>query len=702
MPTVLYSTDDEGWHRSLPRVLSELGVGLVVGKPDQAVAINDAFCDLTGYAADEILGVRPVLDLFASDARDMILRRVDAPGADNSDPARLETEVRHRDGRRVPVEMSARVARREGQTIFVATFRDLTGHKRAAAELASRSRMQEAVADLGREALVERRPASLLDAAVHAVARILGVEYVRVLELLPGREAFLLRAGVGWDDGLVEHAIVPFGPACPSASTLASEAPVVIEDIGREAHVRLSPFLVDHGVVASATVVIRGDGRPYGVLGADSSLPRQFTADDVLFLRSVANVLADAFARSGVESDLTTRARQQAAVAELGRRALAESDLSVLFEAAVHVVAETLGAEFVKVLELLPGGDALLLRAGSGWPEGMVGTATIGAGLDSQAGFTLASDAPIVVEDLARERRFRRPPLLLRHGVVSGLSVIILGREGPWGVLGAHTTTQRRFSTDDVNFLQAVANVLAEAIRRGQIEEALRSGHDRERHLRERLESHSRMVVEAQEGERRRIARELHDEIGQALTGLKLALENLDGLAPGAASERLARAQDLTSDLVRQVHDMSLDLRPSILDDLGLRPALIWLLERYGAQTGVEVGFRCSGLQQRLRPEVETAAYRIVQEALTNVARHAGVKQAAVDCSVRGASLRVHVDDHGIGFDVGAVPVGRSSGLAGMEERARSTGGWLRVRSQIGVGTTVVAEFPITTACSSR
>ncbi len=208
------------------------------------------------------------------------------------------------------------------------------------------------------------------------------------------------------------------------------------------------------------------------------------------------------------------------------------------------------------------------------------------------------------------------------------------------------------------------------------------------------LERHSRMVVEAQERERRRVAGELHDEIGQTLTGLKLTLEGHDGLSSEAAAVRLQRARDLTVELLGRVHDLSLDLRPTVLDDLGLQPALIWLVQRYSDQTGVHVTLRCSGLEGRLRPELEVAAYRIVQEALTNVARHAGVDRAAATCALESGRLRLEVADDGTGFEVEAVAAGKSSGLAGMEQRARSTGGRISVHSAPGRGTTVVAEFP--------
>ncbi len=182
--------------------------------------------------------------------------------------------------------------------------------------------------------------------------------------------------------------------------------------------------------------------------------------------------------RNRVEAELKTRARQQAAVAELGQQALAGHQLNHLMNQAVTLVAQILEVEYCQVLELLPDEQAVLLRAGVGWKEGLVGKATVSIGLDSQAGYTLLSREPVIVEDLRQEVRFSGPCLLHQHGVVSGISVIIPGHSRPYGVLGSHTTKKRKFTEDDIHFLQATANVLATAINRQQAEEALRQAHD--------------------------------------------------------------------------------------------------------------------------------------------------------------------------------------------------------------------------------
>jgi len=167
-----------------------------------------------------------------------------------------------------------------------------------------------------------------------------------------------------------------------------------------------------------------------------------------------------------VTEELRARSRQQAAIAALGNDALAGADEDVLLENATRRVTQILRAEFSAVLELLPGGAALLLRAGVGWPPGLIGRATLGAGRESHAGYAIETNRPVVIRDLASETRFRPPQLLREHGVQSGLSVLIHGDGTPFGVLGAYTRTRRRFTDDHVQFLQAVANVIALARRR--------------------------------------------------------------------------------------------------------------------------------------------------------------------------------------------------------------------------------------------
>lgn len=211
-----------------------------------------------------------------------------------------------------------------------------------------------------------------------------------------------------------------------------------------------------------------------------------------------------------------------------------------------------------------------------------------------------------------------------------------------------------------------------------------------------RLQVLSHKLLDIQENERRAVARELHDEIGQALTGLKLSLEMADRLPPEPARESVRGAVSLANDLISRVRNLSLDLRPAALDDLGLLPALLWHFERYSKQTGVQVDFRHQGLEgRRFERDVETVACRIIQEALTNVARHAQTQLVEVRVWVDDVSLNLRVEDHGAGFDAQALVEASSSGLAGMEERASILGGSLMIDSQPGRGTHLAADLPL-------
>lgn len=220
------------------------------------------------------------------------------------------------------------------------------------------------------------------------------------------------------------------------------------------------------------------------------------------------------------------------------------------------------------------------------------------------------------------------------------------------------------------------------------------------RSVNHQLRQLTRQVVIAQEEERQHLARELHDEAGQVLTGLKLTLEMGQRLPPEALKTSMQQALTLVGELIQLVRNLSLDLRPAMLDDLGLVPTLLWHFDRYTAQTKVRVVFEHAGIEQRFATEIETAAYRIVQEALTNVARHARASQATVRLWVDENWLNVQVEDHGVGFDTEAMletvlASGATFGLSGIRERVLLLEGQLTVEATPGQGTRLTAELPL-------
>ena len=225
---------------------------------------------------------------------------------------------------------------------------------------------------------------------------------------------------------------------------------------------------------------------------------------------------------------------------------------------------------------------------------------------------------------------------------------------------------------------------------------------ERERAKRARLQLQLRLVT-VQEEERHRLSRELHDQMGQTIAALLLGLKSLtdSGQFEMATGPRLRHLQDLTNQLAHKVHSIATDLRPTALDDLGLNSALSNYVDDWSEQTKIATGFHSSGLvKRRLPPHLETTIYRIVQEALTNILKHAQAQNVSIIVEYRKKSLMTIIEDDGRGFDVEAMlntpAKERRLGLLGMQERIALVGGSLQIESTPSLGTTIYVRIPIT------
>jgi GAF domain-containing protein len=254
------------------------------------------------------------------------------------------------------------------------------------------------------------------------------------------------------------------------------------------------------------------------------------------------------------EEELKARVRYQEALAGLGKSALSEANSADLLNEAARVVAEVLSVEYCKILELSPDGTELLLRAGAGWKEGYVGRVSVGANLESQAGYALISGGPVVVEDLRTEDRFNGPWLLLEHGVVSGMSTIIYVNGHPYGVVGAHTKRKRQFNDEEIDFLRDVAELLGAAMERRQTEEIARST------IGERAKAARRRLVFLAEANA--VLSTSMDYTTTLKTAARLAVPAIanwcfaDVVEPGGLIRRVIVAEDHSSkgELVRELH----------------------------------------------------------------------------------------------------------------------------------------------------
>jgi PAS domain S-box-containing protein len=254
------------------------------------------------------------------------------------------------------------------------------------------------------------------------------------------------------------------------------------------------------------------------------------------------------------------------------------------------------------------------------------------------------------------------------------------------GLRAAHDLLELRVRERTAQLAETNETLLAEIAYREQVEAERRTLQGQ--------------LATAQEDERRRIARELHDQMGQHLTALGLGLKVVKDLtpAPSPAHERLHKLQALTDLIGREVHHLALELRPTALDDLGLKVALTNYLEGCAERSGVDMDFHAIGLDaDRLPAPIETALYRVIQESLTNILKHAGARRVSVVLQRSSGQVSAVVEDDGNGFNADSSPAApeRRLGLLGMQERLALVGGTLTVESEVGRGTTVIARVPL-------
>jgi putative phosphoribosyl transferase len=527
-----------------------------------------------------------------------------------------------KDGSFFPVVYSISPLRAEGAIVgLVVVFRDVTAEKQAQEALEeSRARLEEIVA-------------SAMDAIITVDA---------------GQQVVLFNAA----------AEKMFG--CPAAEALGSPIERFIPT-----RIRKVPARHAWGIGATGATG-RAAGAP-GELSALRANGEEFPIEasvsqvEVRGRKLFTVILRDVTERALAEAAAALRARQQAAVADLNRHALEGRDLDRLTNDAVTLVAQVLGVEFAKMLELAPMGHELMLRAGVGWREGCVGVRKEPMGHESQAGYTLLSSAPVVTEDLAHETRFRAADLLIEHGVVSGMSAIIHGKIKPYGVLGAHTTSQRRFSGDDVHFLQSIADVLAAAIERRELEEELLAIAGREQ---------------------RRIGQDLHDGLCQHLAGVEFRTEALarDLAGDPAAREEAEKIGALIRDGTRQARMLARGLAPVELEKNGLMSALAALAESSAHLYRIECRFACMRPVLVTNEAVATHLYRIAQEAISNAVRHGRAKSIALALRLAGEEAVLTVANDGAPLPAELRRSG-GMGLRIMRYRAELIGGVLRLGS---------------------
>jgi len=337
--------------------------------------------------------------------------------------------------------------------------------------------------------------------------------------------------------------------------------------------------------------------------------------------------------------------------------------------------------------------------------------------VDTQTlGFLAVNDAALRLYGYSREEFLTMTALNMRRPEDDAPFREFLSREGgavQYGVFRHLKKTGEPIDIDGVGHLVAWRGRPARLVQINDITERLRTQQtleslNRELELsHERLRALSRRLFEVQEEERRRLARDLHDDVGQALTALKIQMESVARAGGEAAARvRVDECVDTVQHTLERVRQLSLSLRPPQLDDLGLAAALRSHLDRQARVAGLQAHFETEDAPQELAPDTETACFRVAQEAINNVLRHARARNLWVRLYSAGGRLAISVRDDGRGFDLESVrersASGASLGLIGMEERMALAGGSFELRSAPGQGTVLLATFPLATAARER
>lgn len=380
-------------------------------------------------------------------------------------------------------------------------------------------------------------------------------------------------------------------------------------------------------------------------------------------------------------------------LARLAEGINAHLDLEIVLNSVCEETARTTGYPICSVLLVNEYGDGMYVAAATGPSIGSQKTMRP-APLSLYKMYQQSSEDALIIPDVYELPDLHDPNLVSLLEARTFIAVKIQQDAQLIGLLTVSSQNDVKVPTqEDIEFITAIAHQAAIAITNARLFEQLLAG-------RARLQALSQKLVATQEIERKNLARELHDEIGQMLTSLNISLSMASkaGSSNGNGQSfqlELTRAQELVNKLLQQVRDLSLDLRPALLDDLGLLPALLAYFDRYSNLTNIRVNFKHTGCEKRFSPETEVTAFRIVQEALTNVARHAEVIDVDVRIWVDPDGIHIQVEDRGVGFDVQKLNYIDSIGISGMRERSILCAGSLEIDSQPGLGTCLTANLPL-------
>ncbi len=413
---------------------------------------------------------------------------------------------------------------------------------------------------------------------------------------------------------------------------------------------------------------------------------------------AIVELKRDVTAERELESQLLRRHHQLLALSHISSAISGLQDLDTILKTTLDSVLKLINSDIGGILFLDEETNTLYYRVQRGlsakYAEEM--RMPIGEGI---AGSVASSGEPIILEDISKDPRAACPDLVSSEGLKGFASIPLKTKDRVIGVMNIASHVAKRFAADDVSLLSSIGDYLGTAIEQARL-------YDRLTRASERYQTLLQHALTAQEQERKRIARELHDETSQAITSLTLSLQAIMGMAEmkGIGDKEFLDTLKATHSYAvyagNEIIKLMKELRPTLLDELGM-PAAI---HRYAKDTlqakGINVTAEFTGADRRFPPEVEVTLFRVAQGLIGNILEHSEAKNASIKLECNASECVLRIEDDGVGFDVSELtrvdPSGRGAGVFTMKERVSLVGGHCRIESRPGRGTRVVAKVPVT------
>lgn len=454
-------------------------------------------------------------------------------------------------------------------------------------------------------------------------------------------------------------------------------------------------FVGEEGLLSYMGVPIHASGQIWGTLSLFSR-SRLFTENDLGVLGVVGREIGFTIDNMKLFNRARQRVEDLTIMNEVSQSITKSLHLDQLLSSVANSLTRMIGASNCYIFSVDDKRNLLYGVAASDQRGDAVRKVEIKMNENTLVALTAREQHSFVIENAPQDPRVSKKWIDLFKSR-SLLSVPLIIKERVIGVLLLDETRYfRQFTPEEIQKIVTLANQVSIAIENATLYQAVT------KHM-ERLQTLSSAIVNIQEEERRRIAQELHDEAGQALTGIKMNLEWVEKeLAPSekAIREKIEEVKSQVGKIMEELRRLSYDLRPAILDELGLVPTLRWYIEEYSKRTRTAVHLQTTGLQKRLSAKIETLLYRVIQEALTNVAKHAQAESVILSLEKKDVHVHLYITDDGRGFEVkryfSSPPIiRRGLGILGMKERVELAGGTFFIDSDLGQGTRISIKVPI-------